>query len=115
MGRRPTTRPRQQALMKPERTGEVLQAKATGGVLTAKQAPHRPGTAPALGLRAGCDVAAILIADQLRNENEPCHSTVGCRTSAPPSHRARANVTTADGARFEPRRIDSTSNPWKTV
>jgi hypothetical protein len=24
-----------------------------GGVLTAKQAPHRPGTAPALGLRAG--------------------------------------------------------------
>src|SRR5262245_4441602 len=27
--------------------------KAAGGVLTAKQAPHRPGTAPALGLRAG--------------------------------------------------------------
>src|SRR5262245_29551783 len=26
-----------------------------GGVLTAKQAPHRPGTAPALGLRAGRD------------------------------------------------------------
>src|SRR5262249_32863414 len=26
--------------------------KAAGGVLTAKQAPHRPGTAPALGLRA---------------------------------------------------------------
>src|SRR5439155_10270474 len=32
------------------------QRKAAGGVLTAKQAPHRPGTAPALGLRAGCDV-----------------------------------------------------------
>ena len=30
--------------------------KAAGGVLTAKQAPHRPGTAPALGLRAGNDV-----------------------------------------------------------
>src|SRR5262249_46802813 len=27
--------------------------KAAGGVLTAKQAPHRPGTAPALGLRDG--------------------------------------------------------------
>src|SRR6266516_737886 len=27
--------------------------KAAGEVLTAKQAPHRPGTAPALGLRAG--------------------------------------------------------------
>src|SRR4051812_43332630 len=34
--------------------------KAAGGVLTAKQAPHRPGTAPALGLRAGCDVAPIV-------------------------------------------------------
>src|SRR5262249_59768687 len=29
--------------------------KAAGEVLTAKQAPHRPGTAPALGLRAGKD------------------------------------------------------------
>src|SRR5262249_48137556 len=27
--------------------------RAAGGVLTAKQASHRPGTAPALGLRAG--------------------------------------------------------------
>jgi hypothetical protein len=31
--------------------------KAAGGVLTAKQAPHRPDIAPALGLRAGCDVS----------------------------------------------------------
>src|SRR5262245_32066555 len=30
-----------------------------GGVLTAKQAPHRPGTAPALGLRAGNDVSSF--------------------------------------------------------
>jgi hypothetical protein len=30
-----------------------------GGVLTVKQAPHRPGTAPALGLRAG-EVATII-------------------------------------------------------
>src|SRR4029077_12237593 len=33
--------------------------KAAGGVLTAKQAPHRPGTAPALGLRAGNDVLSF--------------------------------------------------------
>ena len=29
-----------------------IRVKAAGGVLTAKQAPHRPGTAPAPGLRA---------------------------------------------------------------
>ena len=34
--------------------------KAAGEVLTAKQAPHRPGTAPALGLRAG-EVAVAMI------------------------------------------------------
>src|SRR6266849_6035819 len=33
--------------------------KAAGEVLTAKQAPHRPGTAPALGLRAGNDVSSL--------------------------------------------------------
>src|SRR5947209_19537744 len=35
-------------------------SKAASGVRTAKQAPHRPGTAPALGLRAGDDVISIL-------------------------------------------------------
>jgi hypothetical protein len=30
-----------------------MSKKAAGGVLTAKRAPHRPGTAPAPGLRAG--------------------------------------------------------------
>jgi hypothetical protein len=29
-----------------------MQRKAAGGALTAKQAPRRPGTAPAPGLRA---------------------------------------------------------------
>jgi hypothetical protein len=29
------------------------------GVLTAKQAPHTPGTVPALGLRAGNDVLSF--------------------------------------------------------
>src|SRR5262245_41836428 len=33
--------------------------KVAGGVLTAKQAPRRPGTAPALGLRAGNDVSPL--------------------------------------------------------
>src|SRR5262249_21895252 len=35
--------------------------KAAGGVLTARQAPHRPGTAPALGLRAGSPIAPIVV------------------------------------------------------
>jgi hypothetical protein len=34
--------------------------KAAGEVLTAKQAPHRPGTAPALGLRARMVAVAII-------------------------------------------------------
>jgi hypothetical protein len=34
--------------------------EAAGGVLTAKQAPHRPGIAPALDLNAGCAVALNL-------------------------------------------------------
>src|SRR6478672_3208834 len=42
--------------------------KAAGGVLTAKQAPHRPGTAPALGLRAGCVVATIIEQTNLTKE-----------------------------------------------
>ena len=37
-------------------TLRVTANEAAGGVLTAKQAPDRPGTAPALGLRAGNDV-----------------------------------------------------------
>src|SRR5690348_5036724 len=39
------------------RTTDHRRSKAAGGVLTAKQAPHRRGTAPALGLRAGNDVS----------------------------------------------------------
>jgi hypothetical protein len=34
--------------------------EAAGEVFTAKQAPHRPGTAPALGLRAGMVAAPII-------------------------------------------------------
>src|SRR5262249_30265276 len=39
---------------------ECAVVRAAGGVLTAKQAPHRPGTAPAPGPRAGCGVISIL-------------------------------------------------------
>ena len=42
--------------------------KAVGGVLTAKQAPRRPGTAPALGLRAGKVAAAILVQTAVAKE-----------------------------------------------
>jgi len=39
---------------------ETLESsQAAGGVLTAKASPRRPGTAPALGLRAGSDVPAF--------------------------------------------------------
>src|SRR5438874_11245074 len=82
--------------------------KAAGGVLTAKQAPHRPSTAPALGLRAGRDVAAILSQTNLEWENEPCHSRVGCRTSIPSWRRAGA-ITGGEASR-EPRRFGLTSN-----
>ncbi len=40
--------------------GVVEEKKAAGGLLTAKQATHRPGTAPALGLRAGGNLTCII-------------------------------------------------------
>jgi hypothetical protein len=46
----------------------VIPDKAAGEVLTAKQAPHRPGIAPALGLRAGDrdDRAALFLKEEDR-------------------------------------------------
>jgi hypothetical protein len=38
----------------------LTDSKAAGAVLTTKQAPHRPGIAPALGLRAGMFAALIV-------------------------------------------------------
>src|SRR5262249_52297700 len=46
-------------------------SKAAGGVLTAKQAPHRPGTAPALGLRA--ETVAAVSAMQAAARWGDCH------------------------------------------
>jgi hypothetical protein len=45
--------------------------KAAGGVLTAKQAPHRTGTAPALGLRAGKGRPLPFADRHLREGDEP--------------------------------------------
>src|SRR6516162_6045401 len=46
-----------------------ISKEAAGEVLTAKQAPHRPGTAPALGLRAG--MVAVTILRQTVKETRP--------------------------------------------
>src|SRR6266571_2077988 len=51
--------------------------KAAGEVLTAKQAPHRPGTAPALGLRAGRVAVAIVTQTILEQEIQPCDYYLG--------------------------------------
>jgi FG-GAP-like repeat len=47
----------------------LLKNKAAGGVLTAKQALHRPGTAPALGLRAGR--AALIVSQTAFGKETP--------------------------------------------
>src|SRR5262245_26614606 len=41
--------------------------KAAGEALTVKKVPHRPGTAPALGLRAGSDVLSLYCRPSERN------------------------------------------------
>ena len=58
-------------------TEDELEEQAAGEVLTAKQAPHRPGTAPALGLRAGMVAAAIVTQAILEMETQPCDSSLG--------------------------------------
>jgi hypothetical protein len=41
-------------------TKDQQEKQMAGGVFTAKQAPHLPGTAPAPGLRAGLVAVAIM-------------------------------------------------------
>jgi hypothetical protein len=48
----------------------IQKSKAAGEVLTAKQAPHRPGIAPALGLRAGGDDFVIVPQTAYEKEND---------------------------------------------
>jgi hypothetical protein len=49
----------------------VTDQEAAGGVLTAKQAPRRPGTAPAPGLRAWEMSSPILPQTNRKQEDEP--------------------------------------------
>src|SRR6476619_3241159 len=62
----------------PSRIPARTSNEAAGGVLTAKQAPHRPGTAPAHGLRAAG--AAVIL---------PQTTTAKETTVSRPSFRAR--------------------------
>jgi hypothetical protein len=55
---------------KPSYVRSDIERKAAGEVLTAKQAPHRPGTAPALGLRdQGSGTRAVVGSPGLRAGN----------------------------------------------
>src|SRR5262249_13860220 len=65
-----------------EVTAIGLENKAAGGALTAKQAPHRPRTAPAPGLRAG---RAVVIPEQATLQGRfPCGSAL-CSTASCPA------------------------------
>src|SRR6516225_1135932 len=76
--------------------------KAAGEVLTAKQAPHRPGTAPALGLRAGNDVSSLY-----RRPSNPggqaMFLTNVLRRMRPRAARIRGGARPAPGRRFTAR------------
>jgi Calx-beta domain-containing protein len=61
-----------------------LNKEAAGGVLTAKQAPRRPGTAPALGLRAG-RVVASMVQTASKKEITMLFRSVLDRFAVPPS------------------------------
>ena len=80
--------------------------KAAGGVLTAKQAPCRPGTAPALGLRAGIDVQTFQLQTNLEWEIVPCHSQIGCTTFDPLWRLAPARARAGGNGHFGPHRTD---------
>jgi hypothetical protein len=51
--------------------------KAAGEALSVKKAPHRPGTAPALGLRAGWVAVAIIAQTTSLFGDLPCGFTLG--------------------------------------
>jgi hypothetical protein len=73
-----------------------------GEVLTAKQAPHRPGTAPALGLRAGSDVFSFYRRPALERRNIMLFSSwlQNWRRSLP---RGLSRMSSRQRASFRPR------------
>jgi hypothetical protein len=62
-----------------------VKKRAAGEVLTAKQAPHRPGTAPALGLRAGCVVLSIISQTAIEKETSMWVRSLFCNRKAGPA------------------------------
>src|SRR5262249_18426298 len=74
-----------------------------------------PGTAPALGLRAGNDVQPFNLQTNLEWENVPCHSRVGCATFDPLWLLSPPGARTGGNGHFGPRRTDQGSKSWKTV
>ena len=79
--------------------------KAAGGVLTAKQAPHRPGTAPALGLRAGNDVCRHCIADHTCERRLTMSFTSWLKSCVNSSLRAGRHAIPTAAARRPTRRL----------
>ena len=71
--------------------GSAGTKKAAGEALTAKQAPHRPGIAPALGLRAGSDVFSC-IAESNREIFDDDHRVRNGSAVAADRHRNLARV-----------------------
>src|SRR5262245_14762416 len=72
--------------------------KAAGGVLTAKQAPHRPGTAPAPGLRAW-EMCAHYTADHfLKGDIHAVPYSVERPASRRPPHAGPSDASPAAGA-----------------
>jgi len=68
--------------------------KAAAGFFTAKQAPRRPGTAPALGLRADCVAAPTVEQTTIATETPICSRSLfesfGRRSTGRLRKRARA-------------------------
>src|SRR5205823_1119301 len=102
---------------KVERNGQekrpTLSGQQCGRVaLAARQAPlarYRPGAQSARRDRR----PPVVPRTNLEKENLPCHSPVGCGTSAPPSHLAGQNASTRGDGHLGPQLTGRTSKFWK--
>ena len=76
-----------------------IRLESASGVLTAKQAPHRPGTAPALGLRAGCVVELIVSETVIAKESYKggSHVVIGGSRGPARKHRRRRHAAGTHG------------------